>query len=169
MKSKRSSGRHFVASISHRKMCAGRLVAVCAGLAGPSGPGSSALQEQSWWGGDEVRAREPSPMEGGAAGRGGGGGRTAGDVHNEELDDANHLAIEKVRRATYRTDFSEGSLCCWTPRECLRGTTNPGIDARDPPPGRWSFSNYHITQRLRDGTEHGCAFSATGNPLRCEN
>ena len=66
-------------------------------------------------------------MEGGAEGRGVRGDRTVGDVHDEELDDAIDLETEKVRRTTYRTDFSEGSLCCWTPRECLRGT-DPGSD-----------------------------------------
>jgi len=61
-------------------------------------------------------------MEGGAGGRGVRGGRTVGDVRDEELDEAIDLEIEKVRRTTYRTNFSEGSLCCRTPRECLRGT-----------------------------------------------
>jgi len=51
--------------------------------------------------------------------------RTVGDVRDEELDDAIDLEIEKVRRTTYRTDYSERSLCCWTPRECLRGTDRP--------------------------------------------
>ena len=53
------------------------------------------------------------------------GARTAGHVSDEELDDGNDLEVEKVSRTTYRTDFSEGSLCCWTPRECLRGTDRP--------------------------------------------
>ena len=56
-------------------------------------------------------------MEGGAAGRGGRGGRTVEDARDEELDDAIDLEIEKVHCTTYRTDFSEGPLCCWTPRE----------------------------------------------------
>jgi hypothetical protein len=43
-------------------------------------------------------------------------------VRDEELTDAIDVEVEKVRRTTYRPDFSEGSLCCWTPRECLRGT-----------------------------------------------
>jgi len=64
-------------------------------------------------------------MAGGAGGRGVRLGRTVGDARDEELDDAIDLEIEKVRRTTYRTDFSEGSLCCWTPRECLRGTDRP--------------------------------------------
>ena len=62
-------------------------------------------------------------MEGGAGGRGVRWGRAVGDVCDEELDDV--IEIEKVRRTTYRTDFSEGSLCCWTPRECLWGTGRP--------------------------------------------
>ena len=41
-----------------------------------------------------------------------GGMRTVGDVRDEELDDAIDLEIEEVRRTTYHTDFSEGSLCC---------------------------------------------------------
>ena len=45
-----------------------------------------------------------------------------GDVRDGTLDEAINSEIEKVRRTTYRTDFSEGSLCCWTPRECLRRT-----------------------------------------------
>ena len=64
-------------------------------------------------------------MEGGAGGRGVRGGRTEEDVRDEKLDTAIDLAIEKVRRTTYRTDFFEGSLCCWTPRQCLRGTDRP--------------------------------------------
>ena len=64
-------------------------------------------------------------MEGGAAGRGVRGGRTVEDARDEELDDAIYTENEKVRRITYRTDFSEGLLCCWTPRECLRGTDRP--------------------------------------------
>ena len=64
-------------------------------------------------------------MEGGAGGRGFRGGRTVGYVRDEELTDAIDVEVEKVRRTTYRTDFSEGSLCCWTPRECLRGTDRP--------------------------------------------
>ena len=54
-----------------------------------------------------------------------GGGHMVGDMHDEELDDSIDLEIEKVRRTTYRTDFSEGSLGCWTPRQCLRGTDRP--------------------------------------------
>jgi len=53
------------------------------------------------------------------------GVRTAGHVSDEELDDAIDLEVEKVRRTTYRTEFSEGSLCCLTPWECLRGTDRP--------------------------------------------
>ena len=64
-------------------------------------------------------------MEGGAGGRGVRGGRTIGDVQDEDLDDAIDLAIEKVRRTTYRTEFSRGSLRFWTPREYLRGTDQP--------------------------------------------
>ena len=56
MKFKRSSGQHFVASITHRELCARTLVVVCVGLAGLPGPGSSAPHEQSRWGGNEVRA-----------------------------------------------------------------------------------------------------------------
>ena len=33
MKFKRSSGQHFVASITHRELCAGTLIVVCVGLA----------------------------------------------------------------------------------------------------------------------------------------
>ena len=47
-------------------------------------------------------------MEGGAGGLRVRGGRTIGDVRDDELDDAIDLEIEKVRRTTYRTDFSEG-------------------------------------------------------------
>ena len=43
-------------------------------------------------------------MEGGAGGWGVRGGRTVGDVHDEELDDVMDLETEKVRRTTYRTD-----------------------------------------------------------------
>ena len=60
-------------------------------------------------------------MEGVAAGRGVRGGRTVADLRHKELNDAIDLEIEKVRRTTYRTDFSEGSLCCWTPRELSAG------------------------------------------------
>ena len=74
-------------------------------------------------------------MERGAGGLGVQGERTVGDMRDEELDDAIDSEIEKVRRTTYRTDFSEGSLCCWTPRECLS-------------PERWSFSDFHIKQWL---------------------
>ena len=63
-------------------------------------------------------------LEGGAGELRVRGGRTIGDVRDNELDDAIDLKIEKVRRTTYRTDFSEGSLCCWT-RECLQGTDRP--------------------------------------------
>ena len=121
MKPKRSSGRRFVASITHRELT---LIVVCVRLAGLPGPGPSAPQEQSRWGGDEVKARGGN---GGRRGRAGGfgGGRTVGDVCDKELDDTIDLEIEKVRRTTYRTDFSEGSLCFWTPRECLRGTDRP--------------------------------------------
>jgi len=62
-------------------------------------------------------------MAGGAGGRGFQGGRTVGDLRDEELGTAIDLEIEKVRRTTYRPDFSRGSLCCWTTRECLRGTS----------------------------------------------
>ena len=58
MKFKRSSGQHSVASISHHELCAGTLVVVRVGLAGVPGSGSSAPQEQSRWGGNEVRARD---------------------------------------------------------------------------------------------------------------
>ena len=54
------------------------------------------------------------------------GGGMVRDLRDEELDDAIDMEIEKVRRTTYRTDFSEGSLsglCCWTPGEC--GTDRP--------------------------------------------
>ena len=64
-------------------------------------------------------------MEGCARVMGIRGARTAGHVSDEELDDAIDLEIEEVRRTTYRTDFSEGSLCCLTPWECLRGTDRP--------------------------------------------
>ena len=64
-------------------------------------------------------------IEGGAGGLGVWAGRTAGDVRDEVMDDAINLEIEKVRRSTYRTEFSEGSLCCLTPWECLRGTDRP--------------------------------------------
>ena len=64
-------------------------------------------------------------MEGGAGGWGVHGGRTVGDVRDEELEDTIDSEIEKGRRTTYRTDFSEGSLCRWTPRECLQGTHRP--------------------------------------------
>ena len=64
-------------------------------------------------------------IEGGAGGLGGWEGRTVGDVRDEELADTIDMEIEKGRRAIYRTDFSEGSLCCWTPRECLQGTDRP--------------------------------------------
>jgi len=123
MKFKRSSGHHFVASITHRELCAGTMVVVRVGLAGLPGPGSSAPHEPSRRGGNEVRARGD---DGGRRGRAGfPWGRTAGDVCEGELNDGIDLAIEKLRRTTYRTDFSEGSHCCWTPRECLRGTDRP--------------------------------------------
>jgi len=64
-------------------------------------------------------------LSGGAGGRGLRGGRTVGDARDEELTDAIDMEIEKARRTTYRTDFSEGSLCSWTPRECLQGTDRP--------------------------------------------
>ena len=64
--------------------------------------------------------------EGGAGGRGGRGERTAGDLRDEELDNAIDMEIEKVRCTTYHTDLSEGLLSCWIPWECLRGTDDPG-------------------------------------------
>ena len=64
-------------------------------------------------------------MEGRAGGRGVRGGSTVGEVRDENLDDAIDLETEKVHHTTYCTDFSEGSLCCWTPRERLRGTDRP--------------------------------------------
>jgi len=105
----------LLASITHLSLCAGTLVVVCVGLAGLLGPGSSPPQEQSRWGGNEVRA----------CGGNGRGVRTAEHVRNEELDGGIYLEIEKVRRTTYRTESSEGSLCCWIPRKCLRGTDRP--------------------------------------------
>jgi hypothetical protein len=47
--------------------------------------------------------------------------RGSGGSHrcDEELDDAIDLEIEKVRHTTCRAFFSEGSLGCWAPRECL--------------------------------------------------
>ena len=108
MEFKRSSVQHFVASIAHRELCAGTLVVMCVGLAGFPEPGSSAPQEQSRLGGNELRARGGN---GGRRGRAGvRGGRTVGDVRDEELDDAIDLEIEKVRRTACRTNFSEGSV-----------------------------------------------------------
>ena len=63
--------------------------------------------------------------QGGVGGRGVGGECKVGDVRDEELDEAIDLEVEKVRLTTYRTDFSEGSLYCWTPRECLQGSDRP--------------------------------------------
>ena len=66
------------------------------------------------------------------------------DLRDEELDDAIDMEIEKVRRTTYRTDFSEGSLSelCAGPRGSVCGElTDPGSDARDASPGRASQSS----------------------------
>ena len=47
-------------------------------------------------------------MQGGAAGRGVRGGRTVGDVRDEELDDAIDMEIEKVRQGS-RSDSNRDS------------------------------------------------------------
>jgi hypothetical protein len=64
-------------------------------------------------------------MEGCAGVMGIRGARTAGHLRDEKLDDVIDLEIEKVRRTTCPADFSEGSLCCLTPWECLQATDRP--------------------------------------------
>ena len=120
-----SSGNTLWRASHTANSCVETLIAVCVGLAEIPGPGSSAPQEQSSWGGNKVRARGGNG--GRREGRGVRGVRTVGDVCEEELDDAIDLEIAKVRCTTYRTNFSEGSLCCWTPTECLRGTDRPWL------------------------------------------
>ena len=109
-------------------------------------PGARIEREQSRWGGNEVRA-----CDGNAGKRGraeGSGGRTVGDVRDEELDDAIDLEIEKVR-TTYRTDFSgrsKGRSIAGPRGSVCREVTDPGSDAHDPSPGRSISSEFHITQ-----------------------
>ena len=65
-------------------------------------------------------------MEGGAEGRGFGGWRKVGDVRGEELDDVIDLEVQKeTAPSALAKDFSEGSLGCWTPSDCLRETDRP--------------------------------------------
>ena len=72
-----------------------------------------------------MRAEALSGNGGGVGGQGGRAVATVGYVGDEELDDAMDLDIEKARRTTCRTDFSEGSLGRWTPGDCLRETGRP--------------------------------------------
>jgi hypothetical protein len=147
MKFKRSSGQHFVASITHRKLCAETLVVVCVGQAGLPGPGSSAPQEQSRWGGNEVRARGGN---GGRRGRAGG----LGDAHGRRYArqrTGTTPSTWKLRRcaAPHAARISLKGRCVAGPRGSVCGElTDPGSDSRDPSLGRWSFSEFHITQWL---------------------
>ena len=79
--------------------------------------------------------------EEGAGGRGGREGRKGRDMGDEELDDAIDFEFKRVRRTTYRTDFSVQGQTVAGPRVIDCGKlADPGGDARDPSPGRWSFS-----------------------------
>jgi hypothetical protein len=79
----------------------------------------------------------------------GSGGAYVGDVCEEELDDAIDLEIEKVRRTiTARISLKGRSVA--GPRGSVCGKlTDPGSDARDPSPGRWSFRISCHTVALR--------------------
>ena len=84
-----------------------------------------------------MRAAALTENGGGAGGQGARAVATVGYVGDEEVNDAMDLDIEKVRHTTCRTDFSEGSLGCWNPGDCLRetdrtsqqGVPNAGSDA----------------------------------------
>ena len=90
---------------------AGRLVGWACGSSFGRMDGSP--RDQSRREGDEVRAE--GGLEGGAGGQGVRPAAMVGDLVDAELDDAIDLIIEKVRRTTFRADFIEVSLGCWTP------------------------------------------------------
>jgi len=83
--------------------------------------GAVPFEKQSRWGG------EGRGGNGGRRGREGvRRGRKEGDGRGEELDDNTDLEIHKeIAPSALAKDFSEGSLGCWTPRECLRETDRP--------------------------------------------
>ena len=124
----------------HHTGCVGALAVGWVGREGLPSTGWSELSTGSReirGGGDEVRGGDG----GGAAGQGVWAVAKVGYVGDEKLDDATVLEIEKVRRTTCRSNFSQGSLDCWIPRECPRRTDRPCRRyAQNWSPRSWSVS-----------------------------